>query len=101
MSRSGAPSAGTAPDGTYTWHLSATDAYGNGPLDAQDTFTADTVPPVLTVAGDDTPRMFSPNRDGAPDTVASEWITVQSGLVIQWQIENRLSFSTIFVHVRS
>jgi len=38
---------------------------------------------------------------GSPDTVASEWITVQPGLVVQWQIENRLSFSTIFVHVRS
>jgi hypothetical protein len=38
---------------------------------------------------------------GSPDTVASEWITVEPGLVVQWRIENRLSFSTIFVHLRS
>jgi hypothetical protein len=38
---------------------------------------------------------------GSPQTIASEWITVEPGLVIQWRIENRLSFSTIFVHVRS
>ena len=38
---------------------------------------------------------------GSPDTIASEWITVRPGLVIQWHIENRLSFSTIFVYERS
>ena len=64
-----APAAHSVPDGTYHWHLTATDAYLNGPLVADGTFAADTVPPTLTVAGDATTRVFSPNGDGFQDSV--------------------------------
>lgn len=65
-----APAPGSVPDGTYTWSLSATDAYGNGPLEAQGTLTVDLDAPTLTVAGDAAPRLFTPNGDGVADTVS-------------------------------
>ncbi len=57
----------TAPT---AWRLTATDAYGNGPLAATGAFTVDTVPPALAVAGDPAPsRLFTPNGDGVGDTI--------------------------------
>jgi flagellar hook assembly protein FlgD len=65
-----APAAGSVPDGTYHWKLTATDAYLNGPLTASGDLTVDTVAPTLTATGDSTPRVFSPNGDGVDETVS-------------------------------
>lgn len=64
-----APAAHSVADGTYHWQLTATDAYGNGPLKATGDITVDTTQPTLTVAGDATPRVFTPNHDGVSETV--------------------------------
>ncbi|MHB8960585.1 MAG: FlgD immunoglobulin-like domain containing protein [Candidatus Limnocylindrales bacterium] len=64
-----APAAHSVPDGTYHWQLTATDAYGNGPLKATGDITVDTAVPALTVAGATTPQVFSPNRDGVQESV--------------------------------
>lgn len=75
-----APAAGSAPDGTYTWTLQAIDRWGNGPLQAHGTFTADTVAPTATVAGDPAvPQGFSPNGDGYRDTIGFAVATSEPG----------------------
>ena len=57
------------PDGTYTWHLVATDAWGNAPLARSGTFTIDTTPPTLIPAPPPSAATatFSPNGDGVAD----------------------------------
>jgi flagellar hook assembly protein FlgD len=64
------PAAGSIPDGTYRWTLEATDAWGNGPLRDAGTFTVDTTRPEVSVtdAEGDIP-LFTPNGDGASDTI--------------------------------
>jgi flagellar hook assembly protein FlgD len=63
-------------DGTFTWALSAADAWGNPVLEDEGTFAVDTVAPSLAdggltpaLAGDDI-LTFSPNGDGYRDTVS-------------------------------
>lgn len=65
-----APAAGSVPDGTYHWRLTATDAYGNGPLQTGGDLIVDTKAPTLTIAGTAAQRVFTPNGDGTGDTVA-------------------------------
>ena len=65
-----APAPASVSDGTYRWHLTATDPMGNGPLDTTGPITVDRTAPILTVDGDaSTPRGLSPNGDGVADTV--------------------------------
>jgi flagellar hook assembly protein FlgD len=65
-----APAAGSVPDGTYRWALGARDAWGNGPLEAGGTVVVDTTPPKVAVAETADPvRTFTPNGDGASDTI--------------------------------
>ncbi len=65
-----APAAGTVPDGTYRWIIQATDGWGNGPLEADGTFLADTASPDVSVAdADGEPLLFTPNGDGTTDAV--------------------------------
>jgi len=63
-------------DGTFTWSLTADDAWGNPTLEDEGTFTVDTVAPSLgegsltpAAVGDDI-LTFSPNGDGYRDTVS-------------------------------
>ena len=66
-----APAPGSVPDGAATWRLTATDAWGNGPLLASGTVTVDTVAPDVAVGGDAAAiPVFSPNGDGTSDSVA-------------------------------
>ena len=65
-----APGAGSVPDGTYRWALQATDGWGNGPLEADGRFVADTASPNVSVAdAEGAPPLFTPNGDGVTDTV--------------------------------
>ena len=75
-----APAANSVPDGTYHWQLTATDAYGNGPLQATGSFTVDTVAPALAVAGTDAPRVFSPNGDGFQDAMSFAVTSAKDGI---------------------
>jgi len=74
-----APAPGSAAEGRYTWSLSATDAYGNGPLEAEGTVSVDLAAPTLTVAGDTAPRVFTPNGDGVADTVSFALSSTEGG----------------------
>ncbi len=74
-----APAAGSVPDGTYHWQLTATDAYGNGPLSATGTITVDATPPALTVAGSVTPQVFSPNHDAVQETIRFSVASTKAG----------------------
>ena len=58
------------PDGIYTWQLSATDAWGNGPLVKSGSVAIDTTPPTLAPAAAQTSAnaTFSPNGDGVKDS---------------------------------
>ncbi len=65
-----APAANSIPDGTYHWVLQASDAWGNGPLEADGSFVVDTTSPEVSVVdavGE--PPLFTPNGDGASDTI--------------------------------
>jgi flagellar hook assembly protein FlgD len=65
-----APAAGSVPDGTYRWVLRASDDWGNGPLEDEGTFEVDTVGPDVSVAdAEGEVPFFTPNGDGASDTV--------------------------------
>lgn len=65
-----APAADSVPDGTYRWILRATDGWGNGPLEATGTVIADTARPDVSVTdAEGEPPLFTPNGDGASDTV--------------------------------
>lgn len=76
------PASGALPDGTYPWQLTATDSWGNGPLEADGELVIDTVAPALTVAGDATAvTTFSPNADGVLDTAAFSVTTTEAGEV--------------------
>ena len=66
-----APAAGAVDDGAYTWALSATDGWGNGPLAASGEVDVDTQAPDVTVGGDTSAiPLFTPNGDGSRDSVA-------------------------------
>jgi hypothetical protein len=62
----------SAADGTYTWRLRATDAWGNGPLQESGTFRVDTVAPALELAdpAPAEPPVISPDGDGVADGIS-------------------------------
>ncbi|MFN8629439.1 MAG: FlgD immunoglobulin-like domain containing protein [Chloroflexota bacterium] len=66
-----APAANSLPAGTYHWNLTATDAYGNGPLEASGDVAIEFTAPEMTLAvsADAGPRVFTPNGDGVGDTI--------------------------------
>ena len=65
------PAPGSVPDGTYRWVLTADDAWGNGPSDADGPIVVDTRAPNVSVADADatTVPQFTPNGDGSRDTI--------------------------------
>ncbi len=65
-----APAPHSVPDGRYHWNLTATDAYGNGPLIAHGDITVDATAPTLGVSGGPGRFVLSPNGDGVSDVVA-------------------------------
>ena len=65
-----APDPGTVSDGTFTWQLTAIDAWGNT-LQTSGPLVVDTQAPDLTVSGSsDAVTSFTPNGDGSSDEVA-------------------------------
>jgi flagellar hook assembly protein FlgD len=65
-----APAPGSVSDGDYQWHLTATDALGNGPAEFRGNITVDRTAPSLTVTGDPLAVLqLSPNGDKVSDTV--------------------------------
>ena len=65
-----APAAGSVAEGTYRWTLEATDGWDNGPLLDEGTVTVDLTSPEAVVAeAVDVVSVFSPNGDGADDSV--------------------------------
>jgi hypothetical protein len=61
----------SAVDGTYRWVLEAVDAWGNGPLREDGTFTVDTQAPELFIA--DPPEaapVITPDGDGVSDSIS-------------------------------
>jgi len=77
------PTAGSLADGEYHWSIEATDRWGNGPLQANGTFTVDTVAPGLTLAqapaGGAT--QLTPNGDGVTDGIAFTADATEPGIV--------------------
>ncbi|MFL5755462.1 MAG: FlgD immunoglobulin-like domain containing protein [Chloroflexota bacterium] len=72
------------PDGTYSWFISATDGWGNGPVTARGTLVLDTVAPKLAniaIAAAAIPPTFSPNGDGYYDTIGVAYNTNEAGSV--------------------
>jgi flagellar hook assembly protein FlgD len=69
------------PDGTYRWTLRGTDAWLNGVGTGAGLLVVDTAPPTLTNLSPDgsTVSTFSPNADGASDTVATSATTDEAG----------------------
>ena len=81
------PAAGSLADGTYGWRLAATDAYGNGPLQASGQITVDTAAPTLTVspalaAAVAAPVAFSPNGDNYLDSVTFRVASTEAGTAL-------------------
>jgi flagellar hook assembly protein FlgD len=79
-----APAAGSVSDGTFTWQLTATDAWGNGPLESQGPLVVDTVAPTVRVGGPaaDTVPTFTPNGDGSSDTIGYPVGSSEPGSVV-------------------
>ena len=77
------PASESVPDGTYTWSLSATDAWGNGPLTATGPIVVDTEAPTITVADADAATLpsFAPNGDGYRDTIGFAVGTDEPGTI--------------------
>ena len=74
-----APAAHAVPAGTYHWKVTATDAYGNGPLVGTGDVAVDLTAPTLAIAGDSTARVFSPNGDGVGETVGFGVTSTEDG----------------------
>jgi hypothetical protein len=77
------PAAGSVPDGTFRWVLGATDAWSNGPLDADGTLTVDTAAPEVSVADASAAAVpqFAPNGDGTSDTIGFAVAATEPGTV--------------------
>jgi flagellar hook assembly protein FlgD len=78
------PAAGSVPDGTYTWTLTATDGWGNGPLESSGRIVVDTQAPSVTVADAETasPPLFTPNGDGWRDSVGFAVASDEPGTIV-------------------
>jgi flagellar hook assembly protein FlgD len=71
-------------DGSYTWTLTATDGWSNVMAARSGTVAVDTVPPVLSAlmpAAGAPAATFSPNADGATDTLTMGFSTTEAGSV--------------------
>jgi len=83
-----APAAGSLASGVYRWNLTATDAYGNGPLRASGPITLDagaptlTVSPALAAAAVAAPVTFSPNGDKYLDSVTFGVTSTEGGTAL-------------------
>jgi len=85
-----APAAGSVADGGYAWNLTATDADGNGPLQASGRITVDTTAPRITVTpglavaanAAAAPVTFSPNGDAYLDTVRFAVASTEDGTAL-------------------
>ncbi len=76
-----APSPGSVSDGQYRWHVTATDALGNGPSENWGTFTIDRIAPTLGLPGDPAaPLLISPNGDKVRDTITLAPTSTERGL---------------------
>ncbi len=79
--------AGSAvPDGTYRWRIAVKDGWGNPEGSRTGIFTVDTVAPafddtVVAASGTAGPPTFSPNGDGAADTIGLAYSTNEPGYV--------------------
>jgi flagellar hook assembly protein FlgD len=89
------PAAGSVSDGTFSWQLTATDAWGNGPLESQGPLVVDTVAPTISVGGPaaDTVPTFTPNGDGSGDTIGYPVASSEPGSAVA-TVRNR-SGSTV------
>jgi flagellar hook assembly protein FlgD len=72
-----------ATDGGYTYRISATDGWANGPATTTGTFTIDTVSPKLSAVapGADTVKWVSPNGDLAKESVTWQATTGEAGSI--------------------
>ncbi len=78
-----APAEDSVPDGSYRWILRAVDGWDNGPLEADGTVIADTASPDLSVADAlGGPPTFTPNGDGASDTIRFAVGTTEPGTIM-------------------
>ena len=70
-------------DGAYTYKVTATDAWANGPTSASGSFTIDDVAPKLTNVSPnaDTMKWVSPNGDLAKESVAWAATTTEAGSI--------------------
>ena len=84
-----APAKGSAPDGTYTWTISATDSWGNGPLQADGTVVVDTKAPELSLADAEAAEVpsFAPNGDGYRETLSFTGASSEAGTLIAEAID--------------
>ncbi len=74
------------PDGTYRWRMTVTDGWGNPVGTKTGTLVADTVAPtlddpVVAAAGASDIPTFSPNGDGAADTISFSYSTSEPGYI--------------------
>jgi flagellar hook assembly protein FlgD len=68
-----------ADDGTYTWTVRGTDAWQNGTATGTGSIVVDTTPPSITALSPSTSTTFTPNGDGATDTITTSATTTEAG----------------------
>ena len=85
-----APAASSVADGTYTWHIEATDSLGNGPMKWDGDVEVDTRAPVVSVADAESSSIpyFAPNGDGARDTISFGVGSNEPGTVLAAAIDD-------------
>lgn len=78
------PAKGSVADGTYTWSLVATDAWGNTSAAKTGPIVVDTRAPSLSLAAAETSTIptFTPNGDGSRDTIGFATSADEPGTVI-------------------
>ena len=84
-----APASGSVVDGAYRWEIEASDAWGNGPLEADGTVQVDTQAPALALAdadAEDVPS-FAPNGDGYRETVSFAGTANEPGSLVARAID--------------
>ena len=66
-------------DGTYTWTLRGVDSWQNGTATATGSIAVDTAAPSITAITPSTSTTFTPNGDGASDTITTSVTTTEAG----------------------
>ena len=69
-------------DGTYTWTLRGVDSWQNGTATATGSIVVDTAPPSITAVSPSTSTTFTPNGDGASDTITTSATTTEPGTLV-------------------